>query len=179
MVSVAIVGALAAIGVPSYQRFANRARQSEAKSMLLAIYLGEKNFYAEWKYYFADWRDIGFCPAGNLRYIVGFAHGFDPLPAGIGYSGPSYSGPPNHGPIGAIVANNNNGTVCGVTCECRTTEFAYVAEAHPVWTTTIIKNSDPKAFTAGAAGQIGGDPTDLDAWIIDQNKSMLNVDDGT
>ncbi len=179
MVVVAITGVLAAVAVPSYQRLAARARQTEAKTLITTIYGAEKMFYSEWKNYFADWRDIGFCPTGDLRYIVGFSHGFDPLPANIGYSGPSFNGPGQNPVIGAIVANNNNGTVCGVNCPCRTTDFAYAAALSPVWPATIVKNSIPKGFTAGAAGQIGGDTSVLDGWIIDHNKKMINLVDGT
>src|SRR5882672_11361809 len=72
MVVVAIIGILAAVAVPNFQKFQAKARQSEAKSQLSALYSAEKAFFAEWNMYFEDFRDIGYAPEGNLRYRVGW-----------------------------------------------------------------------------------------------------------
>lgn len=47
MIVVTIIGILAAIAVPNYQRFQAKARQSEAKSNLAALYAAEKAFFSE------------------------------------------------------------------------------------------------------------------------------------
>ena len=91
MVVVAIIGILTALAVPNFQKFQAKARQSEAKGNLGAIYTSEKAFFAEWNLYFSDFRDIGFSPEGQLRYHTGFATGLSGLPSGIGYSGPQTS----------------------------------------------------------------------------------------
>ena len=73
MVVVAIIGILAAIGIPQYSKFQARARQSEAKSSLSALYQAEQSFLGEWNVYTVDLKNAGFGVQGqNLRYITGF-----------------------------------------------------------------------------------------------------------
>ena len=48
MVVVAIIGILSAIGIPQYSKFQAKARQSEAKTALSALYTAETSFYGEW-----------------------------------------------------------------------------------------------------------------------------------
>ena len=74
MIVVAIIGLLAAIGVPQYAKFQARARQSEAKAALGAIYSASQSFFQEWNCYSSDLRNIGFGVTGtSLRYFTGFA----------------------------------------------------------------------------------------------------------
>ena len=47
MVVVAIIGILAAIAIPNYQRYQARTRQSEAKVSLSNVYTAEQGFFAE------------------------------------------------------------------------------------------------------------------------------------
>ena len=47
MIVVAIIGILAAVGVPQYQKFQARARQSEAKNVLGGAYTALKAYSAE------------------------------------------------------------------------------------------------------------------------------------
>ena len=47
MVVVAIIGILAAIAIPNYQRYQSRSRQSEAKVALSSVYTAEPGFFAE------------------------------------------------------------------------------------------------------------------------------------
>ncbi len=54
MVVVVIIGILAAIAIPSYNGFAARAKASEAKTVLSAIYTAEAAFHAEWNSYTGD-----------------------------------------------------------------------------------------------------------------------------
>lgn len=165
MVVVAIIGILAAIAVPNYQRFQAKSRQSEAKGNLSAIYTAEKAFFAEWNYYFTDFRDIGFSPEGNLRYKVGFGAAGVALPANIGYTGPSNTNP----------AAVTTATIFNTTTYCPTTagkssvctEGPYVM-ALPATSETAIK------FTAGAAGNVDDDAT-ADQWTINEAKSMRNI----
>ncbi len=74
MVVVAIIGILAAIGIPQYAKFQARARQSEAKGALSALYSAEQSYQGEWNSYSVDLGNIGFGVQGqNLRYNTGFA----------------------------------------------------------------------------------------------------------
>ncbi len=73
MVVVAIIGILAAVGVPQYSKFQSKARQSEAKATLSALYTAEASFFIEWNQYSADLRAVGMGVTGtNLRYTAGF-----------------------------------------------------------------------------------------------------------
>jgi type IV pilus assembly protein PilA len=73
MVVVAIIGILAAIGIPQYSKFQAKTRQSEAKSSLSSLYTSEVSFFGEWNKYTINLRNIGFGVTGvRLRYITGF-----------------------------------------------------------------------------------------------------------
>ena len=73
MVVVAIIGVLAAVGVPQYAKFQAKARQSEAKAHLSAMYTAQSSFHSEWNMYTTDLRNMGFALTGNqLRYTAGF-----------------------------------------------------------------------------------------------------------
>ena len=66
MIVVAIIGILAAIAIPNFIRFQTRAKQSEAKSNLKAIFTAVKSVTAE-----NDGADCGFCgwsPEGSNKY---------------------------------------------------------------------------------------------------------------
>ena len=74
MVVVAIIGILAAIGIPQYARFQAKARTTEAKSTLNAIYVGEASFFSEWNQYSSDLVSLGVQIIGSdLRYTAGWA----------------------------------------------------------------------------------------------------------
>lgn len=75
MVVVAIIGILATIGIPQYQKFMAKARQSEAKTHLNAIFQGESSFFTEYNNYTVSMKSIGVGAVGqNLRYNAGFAN---------------------------------------------------------------------------------------------------------
>ncbi len=66
MIVVAIIGILAAIAIPNFLRFQARARQSEVKTNLKAIFTSSKAAFVE-----AGRLDCGFCawrPEGTNRY---------------------------------------------------------------------------------------------------------------
>ena len=74
MVVVAIIGVLAAIGIPQYSKFQAKARQSEAKLALAALFTAEESFRQEWNQFSTTLNNIGFGVQGSrLRYKTGFA----------------------------------------------------------------------------------------------------------
>lgn len=75
MVVVAIIGILAAVAVPSVNKYMAKARQSEAKTNLSSLYTAEKSFHSEYNVYDRRFAAIGFAPEGNLRYNIGFNGG--------------------------------------------------------------------------------------------------------
>lgn len=73
MVVVAIIGILAVIGIPQYQKFMSKARQAEAKTHLNAIFQGENSFFTEYNQYTPSLKVIGAAAVGQqLRYNAGF-----------------------------------------------------------------------------------------------------------
>ena len=76
MVVVAIIGILAAIGIPQYAKFQAKSRQTEAKGSLTALFSSEASFMAEWNSYTVDLHNVGFGVTGTrLRYVTGFTSG--------------------------------------------------------------------------------------------------------
>lgn len=180
MVVVAIIGILAAIAVPNFQRFQAKARQSEAQANLGALYSAEKAFFAEWNNYFADFRDVGFAPEGQLHYHTGFSGAGSAIPANVGYTGPSNKVIPQ------VAAVNPTDIDTNLYCKDATggngacTETPYAAgKALPA---ALVNNAaGAQAFTAAAAGCInsgGSGCATTDQWTIDNNKNLGNIQSG-
>jgi type IV pilus assembly protein PilA len=72
MVVVAIIGILASIAVPQFQKFTYKARLTEAKAGLVSLYTAEKAFYVEWSQYDARFGAIGYKPEGKYSFNIGF-----------------------------------------------------------------------------------------------------------
>lgn len=177
MIVVAIIGILAAIAVPNFQRFQAKSRQSEAKSNLAALYTSEKAFMSEWQTYFQDFASIGFRPEGQLRYDIGWS-------ADTGIQTPAtYTGP--LGGAAGVVVNQNGaaspvwfnlvgalacGVIGGPVLNCALINpspsgYAPTAPAGALTATT---------FTASANGDIDADANG-DEWTIDENKAFQNT----
>ncbi len=75
MTVVSMVAVLSAIAIPSYNRFAAKARQAEAKIALGAIYTSEMAFFGEKGSYSSCLRQLGYVPESLKRYyLVGFSY---------------------------------------------------------------------------------------------------------
>lgn len=81
MIVVAIIGILAAIAIPNFQKFQEKARQAEAKSSLSGIFTAEAAFFAEYNTYSARFDSIGYSATGNVTYDAGFAADLGAPPA--------------------------------------------------------------------------------------------------
>jgi len=76
MVVVAIIGILAAVGIPQYSKFQSKARTGEAKAALSALFVTEKSFNTEFSLYTTTASNLGFSVEGtNMRYATGFVAG--------------------------------------------------------------------------------------------------------
>ena len=164
MVVVAIIGGLSAIGIPLYSKFHAKARQSEAKLALAALFTAEETFNQEWNQFSVTLAHIGFAVQGaRLRYKTGF-----PGVACAGYS-TSDGAPPQ-------VADISNSWSDGASANT----------SSAIWSVTITEPAASGATCAAAAfvaASYGNpattvtDPGPLigDLWTIDQDKNMLNV----
>jgi type IV pilus assembly protein PilA len=164
MIVVAIIGILAAVAVPNFKKFQAKARQSEAKSNLAGLYSAEKAFEAEWGRFFADFRNIGYQPEGQLRYRTGFGAAGVALPAG--YTGAGIVPPAT----AAVAFASNNALICGAARPCQelATSSGVVLPALAAANTTAAST-----FTAEAVGDVDNDVT-LDRWLMTQNKVLTN-----
>lgn len=68
MITVSIIGIMAALALPQYERYRNQARQAEAKLSLSAIFALQKSFHAEYNAYIPAFDAIGYRPEGTRRY---------------------------------------------------------------------------------------------------------------
>jgi type IV pilus assembly protein PilA len=73
MIVVAVIGLLAAIAGPMYERYQGRVRQSEAKVNLSSVFASEKAFFTEYSAYISSFEALHFMPEGDRRfYTVGW-----------------------------------------------------------------------------------------------------------
>jgi type IV pilus assembly protein PilA len=68
MIVVAIIGILAAIAIPNFLGFVSKARRSEVKSNLEAIYRAELAYFGEKDRYSSSFSDIRWVPVGVAHY---------------------------------------------------------------------------------------------------------------
>lgn len=72
LVVVTIIGILATIGIPQYAKFKLKAQSAEASFQLNALFHAETAFFMEYNRYHSILDAVGYAPAGNFRYNVGF-----------------------------------------------------------------------------------------------------------
>ena len=150
MIVVGIIGILVAIAAPNFSRYQSKARQSEAKIALAAVYGAEKSFYSEYAAYISSFDAIGYSPEGQKRfYSVGWSAAGG---TATGYSGSTGTG--NY----ARTAYPAAWTTCS-------TSLSGLEAA--------LSTADNQSFTASARGQIR-DSVDCDHWTIDSTKVILN-----
>jgi type IV pilus assembly protein PilA len=163
MVVVAIIGILAAIAVPNYQRFTAKSKQSEAKSNLSALYSAERAFNAEWQQFQGGFGVIGYQPTGTLRYNHGFTATIA-LPTGH--------------PVGGTPTDLNTkvAAVCGQGAFGGTNNACRLITA-PIDPGAVSGTSvTTTAFVANARGDIDGDAV-IDSWTINEAKTLTLVTD--
>ena len=185
MVVVAIIGILAAIAIPNYQRYQARSRQTEAKADLSASYTAEQSFYAEAGTFTSCLRQAGV--GGDSVQRAYYLFGFSPAVVTM----------PNCGPTGGIGCNTY--TYSGVSAQstCNGTDQCFVASAAansvfgypgcggraflgalcqcPLTNYTMVLNSNE--FLLMASGNVSKDNL-TDVWAIDHNKALVNVQPG-
>ena len=68
MIVVAVIGILAALGIPNFIRFQARSKQAEPKVNLRAAFTAERSYYSEHSSYSSCLTKIGFSPERGNRY---------------------------------------------------------------------------------------------------------------
>lgn len=179
MIVVAIIGILAAVAIPNFQRFQRKARQSEARSLLSGLYTATSSARSEWGVYIGDFMSNGFSPDGQLTYRVDFVEGANERTIN------------NNGPIpGASAAANNcrttyNGGAVGFPATCNGVNFAMWSQKlngvanllpGPAAAVVGVPANAGNTFLATAGAFIGGNAQDN--WSINQTKNLINTQPG-
>jgi prepilin-type N-terminal cleavage/methylation domain-containing protein len=152
MIVVGIIGILVAIAAPNFSRYQSKARQTEAKIALAAIYGGEISFYSEYSAYISSFDAVGYAPEGDKRF---YATGWNA---------------------------DNTATVQGFTGSSDNESWARTKYPGTWTTCTDdvaglpapLSTTDPQNFTSGARGQIR-DAQPCDYWTIDDTKILSNA----
>lgn len=170
MVVVAIIGILAAVGIPQYAKFQAKARTGEAKSNLSALFTSERAFQLEFGSYTVDLKNAGFGVEGkNLRYVTGYTTG-----STCGTAAAYLAAAPNAPTETAKVQSVSTGVSPAAT--------TWIGAAYGTdLTATVLTGTSCSsiAFMAKALGDPTNSPLALaatsDTWSINETKTLKNV----
>jgi type IV pilus assembly protein PilA len=148
MITVAIVGVLAAIAIPNFLSYQARARQSEARAVLAGIYVTEQSYFVNFNR-FGSMVEIAFSYAGSTGSSSRYTF----------RSPPNGGDGANSGALGVDVYAPPSGPVA------QTGIFVLAGGA------TV-----PPRFTVSATADLDGDPT-TDEWHVNDAKVGLQTPD--
>ena len=173
MVVVAIIGILSAVAVPQFQKFQRKAKQSEIKAHLGAVYTAEKVFLAEHSHYYTNLQALGIVPEGIVRYHFGFG------------TDAAVATPPSLNSTGYTAAGiyKSSYYLCGYEWEAWGTTCKYVLGTIPgaspdsSWTATantFLVGGTARLQRTGNSGTWG--PKDI--WTMSHRKELINTESG-
>jgi prepilin-type N-terminal cleavage/methylation domain-containing protein len=157
MVAVAIIGLLAAVAVPNYNEFTRRARNTEAKVNLAAVYQAEVTFRAEFNTFTSRFDAMGFSMGGPLWFNIGFDQDLAPPPQSI----PGTATCREACPV-------SNCPAAYVTWSCTTSSLNGLDGA-------LLGMLTPTTFTAVTHSHFTPSPADWFSWSINQNKQLRRI----
>lgn len=173
MIVVGIIGILVAIAAPNFARYQSKARQSEAKIALSAIYAAEKSFFSEYTAFHANLNAIGYEPEGLKRY---YKVGFQTMNTGAvaGYTGtstastvPGVSGDGANFERSEIPAAWLAACAADLSGNLGPPPAGYAAAAG-------APGDNPQMFIAGASGAVRQGRA-CDEWRINNDKALNNT----
>lgn len=169
MVVVAIIGILAAVGIPQFSKFQAKSRQSEIKANMGALFTAENSFRSEYNFYSTDLQNIGFGVQGRgLRYDLGFSG----LAACVGYAASAaMTGAPVENAVARMLASNVP-AAAGLTVDWYFGVPTAVATGVACTNTTFVATGYGNPNSAAAGGNNG------DVWQINQDKLLTNLVNG-
>ncbi|MGE4232205.1 MAG: type IV pilin protein [Bacteriovoracia bacterium] len=184
MIVVAIIGILASIAIPNYQKYQARTRTSEAKINLAAAYTAEKSFAVEYSSYGACLKNMGYAPEGwnavAANNVIYYAIGFSTLPAN------------GCGAAGGVGCGSDMGTGAPTCAHAENSDFfnagrqsagtaggpATIGDLTAGGGTNVATNVTNVAFIIGAVGKIFNTTTGPDRWQINENKYLQQINTG-
>ncbi len=177
MIVVAIIGILATVAIPNFQKFQGKAKQSEAKSQLGGVYMAQKAFFAEYSFYSGQFGMIGFVPQGSaLVYRIT-----------TGNNGASNVVDPTNP---ALIRGTNlpiamNVGACVTTAPgCTNAAFGGIL---PIWSESPTASvsiavagvaTTDTTFIAGAGARLGASVAQDDQWTITDANVLMNLSYG-
>jgi len=203
MVVVAIIGILATIAVPNFQKFQARARQSSAKTELTGVYTAQKGFSAEYAIYHSHLPLIGYVPEGiniaanypvidqgrvysvgaganNVPCAIGAAGSaceqLPPAPGGFAYPGFYAAGARGcTQPASRAIAVLNQGAVAGAQAA------RFIGNGAQPTTSLLGGAGGTAAFVAKAVGcprASSQTAAQADVWAINDMRELINARSG-
>ena len=182
LITVGLVAILTAIAIPSYRNYLRTAKRTEAQTSLSQLYMAEKAFFIQWRFYTSDLLVAGVIPEGEHNYNVGFNTQHAP-------NKPSYKGPDLDG------SRNNFSTLCGPafgsgilpSCAFKNKQNPNGFTPPNILSVTKCTNkiTDTEFTAIAIADLLNKTPTNLgavtgkDIWCIDQYKQVTNACNGT
>lgn len=170
MIVVAVLGILASVAVPNYQRFQARARQAGAKTLLSGYLTSQKASFAEYQYYSGNFVGAGFIPEGTLAFRI------------TAFDNPDVLGGPMTNPVDLFPGCDATSVIptpanCSALYDSRWAESPY-AQVAPVGCVPAAAGNMGIAgtFTACASGLLGNGTADT--WSINQLGIVTNTNNG-
>lgn len=178
MVVVAIIGILASLAIPQFQKYQARARQSEAKIQLASVFTAEQGFAAEKGSFSACLSNIGYSvdPAMKAYYATGYSNA-GTLSGACGPLGNTSCLATEWNTDGTPLTTSAAGvgvTFMNANAKIRSLSPAPADQGNIGASITGI-NVISAGFNAGAAGQISTSVGTMDAWSVNESKQILNV----
>lgn len=176
MVVVAIIGILAAIALPNYQKYQLKSRQSEAKVTLGSVYTAETSFAVDNNTFTSCMNAIGIsAPAGlNNYYSVGFAGNTPVAAAGCGADalgtcdGMSYA-PAGGNPTAVCAAGTAGYGSSAIVSGGVALAAADTGAVAAVGNATFLIPAEANFGVAGGA---------VDTWTMNQAQALVNTISG-
>ncbi len=187
MIVVAIIGILAAIAIPNYEKYQSRSRQSEAKIALSAAFTALKGFSAEYSTYTSCLSNAGYRPDGfgtlavtgyKSFYTIGIA-----TAAAAGQTCGAATGGADCDGTGAVADLEANAPSCAAgdgTSSYQATQSTRALIGIPVETDLTNSAVASNTFVIEAAGIIGNNgganvAAGKDTWTINEDKLLRSV----
>lgn len=159
MVVVAIIGILSAVAIPNFKQYQAKAKTSEAKLQLAAVYSAETALQSDWDSFGTCLLDMGYLPPGRGYYVIGFEA---------------------ESAANANIVDNGGECQSGQSLQTPTKQVKVGGKisAKADLPTDSEVPADGSTFKVGSAAYISTDSADPDQWSINQDKNLVQEQRG-
>ncbi len=181
MVVVAIIGILSAVAIPNFKSYQAKAKTSEAKLQLAAIYSAETSLMGDYDAYATCLNYAGYVePQSQNYYATGFTENVpETIIIVINNGGVDCNDSPHfpaHKLVGGATATEEDILASGMAVDPgEQISLGFSTSGPPLIPATGV------TFLAGAIGIIDSEFTDLgdaNQWVVDENKTMGEINRG-